>query len=408
MPRKAYSISMSCRYTLDKRLGLHYYKLAGRHYAQRQSFTTQPNNDNPVDLLDRLHDLASKINATPSKLKKDELVRQYPCCYHILRRIYDPHIRHWVTSKSVIAYLQRQDPDRKYPPPPKSLAELLDTLSSRRVTGHAALETVSSFYREYCKTKEHQQIFWRVLDKNLKMGLSVRSLRPVLEEKDTPTTNIKAHGSRSSNSTKMFSDVALAMAMTPSLEKRLFEDSPQRSDWYASRKLDGVRCITFITRQQDGSSYDIRFFSRTGRTFDTLEKVESNILTCLNLHRPQESFVLDGEICVYPPGEGPLEDFLETLRQIRNRNQPMENPVYEIFDMVSMEGFISGKEETMFAKRQQRLANFLIPPQYHIRMVPQVKVTSLEMLSEIKKSAIESGWEGLIVRKDTIYEGKRR
>ncbi|KAI9488684.1 hypothetical protein BDB00DRAFT_772010 [Zychaea mexicana] len=362
----------------------------------------------PTLELDQLYKLATIINGTSSTLEKAERLLEYPACHDILRRIYDPHLRHYISSRTVLAHIKQQQQLQTATATTSestttlpSLEELLDALSSRRLSGKAALNAAATFYSTYCKTDEQRQIFCRILDRNLKMGMSVTTIQRLLQKQN----NDMQSGSDSGD--LQFKSVALAS--TAANWKPTPDES--NSEWYASRKLDGVRCIAYV-RDPDC----ITFYSRTGRVFHALQKVRDAIRSRLledsdhnndkQQQRQPSPFVLDGEICVFNQ-DSSMEDFLKTLRQIRTLQQPMENPVYEVFDMVGVQGFREGKDLTRFKERQERLAQFIQSPQPHLRMVEQIKVDSPKQLAALKSKAVKNGWEGLILRKNVGYEGKR-
>ncbi|KAF7723564.1 hypothetical protein EC973_001853 [Apophysomyces ossiformis] len=355
-------------------------------FARRYSTPVNSVAKSPDQQLQQLHELGTALNKTTSILERHAVLLEYPCCHSILRRIYDPHLRHHITSKRMLAYLEQQKINTT---PANSLIELLDALSSRQITGNAALDAAAAFYINHCKTDIQRLMFCRVLDRNLKVGVSVRTVCKILKHVDEPKT------SETDNS---FFHVSLANTLHPGCEHKLWDSkSYDHGDWYASRKLDGVRCIAFVKQG------DIRFYSRTGRMIKSLQKVEEAIRT--RLTEKQQNFVLDGEICIYDNGS--TENFLAVNRQIRMKDRPMTNPVYEVFDYISIDGFMAGKDPTTFAERQRQLAAFIQKPQPHLRAVEQTKVTSATELLHMKEQAILNGWEGLIVRNNVFYKGKR-
>ncbi|KAI7874891.1 DNA ligase/mRNA capping enzyme [Lichtheimia hyalospora FSU 10163] len=299
-----------------------------------------------------------------------------PCCQSIMKRIYDPHSRFYLSSKSVLAYIERQSDNKSISAEaaPKSLEALLDALASRQLTGNAALEAAASYYLSYCHTNSQRQIFCRVLDRNLKMGVSTKTMQQILRRDDDQFR---------------FPSVALAHHVPSPLHPL------DNGEWYASRKLDGVRCIALVNHD------DIRFYSRTGRRFETLQKVEQAIRQ--RQKKNGGSFVLDGEICVY---DKHMEDFISVMKQIRTK-QPMDHPVYEVFDLVDTKGFMKGVDPTPFTQRQHTLESWVGHSQPHLRMVPQTRITSKTMLEQMKNKAASHGWEGLVLRRDTGYQGKR-
>lgn len=337
----------------------------------------------PGALLERLCKLSEAVNRDSTKAGKEAILSQYPECHPVMMRIYDPHLRHHISSKSMLAYLEQAE---ELPAPPNSLPELLDALSSRRLTGHAALAAAASFYRAYCTTEPLQTIFCRVLDRNLKIGISTQTLNRVIVNDKAPIPG-----------------VALAMTLKPGTEANLWTKYPN-AEWYASRKLDGVRCLAIVTNDTIG------FYSRTGRAFHTLQKVKEAIeWRVATVKTPHPPFVLDGEICVYKEGQDPpMEDFTMTLRQIKRQQEPMPNPVFQVFDLIDLDAFLKGKGNTLFTERQKLLFNFIGERQQYLDIVEQRRVNSVDELMHMKTEAVECGWEGLILRRNVSYEGKRR
>ncbi|KAI7893292.1 uncharacterized protein EV154DRAFT_537141 [Mucor mucedo] len=337
----------------------------------------------PADQLESIHRLSLSVNGTSSTIEKHALLAQFPACHSTLKRIYDPHTRLFITSKSAKAYLTKQT--NMEPTTFHHLDDLLDALSSRHITGKAASQAVASFYTTYCHSEAHQNIFWRIIDRNLKMGVSVQTVDHTILRDPT-----KMDVSRIS--------VALATSYTPN--KLTDVDG-----WYVSQKLDGVRCIAMIR-----STGDIQFYSRTGRLFTSLQKVRAVLEHQLKKGVADgEEFVLDGEICAYADdGDPSQEDFVKASSQVRRTNEEMENPVFQVFDRIRLQDFIEKSGDQTLLQRQEALQKFVgKDPLDHIKVVKQAKLNSLEEFEHIKAQAVEKGWEGLMLRKDVPYEGKR-
>lgn len=349
----------------------------------------------PVEQLESLSKLSAAVNATSSNIEKQAILNKYPASHSTLKRIYDPHLRHFVSSKQVLAYLKKQHPTaetRSF----TDLNELLDALSSRAITGHAANRSVALFYTTYCQTEALRNIFWRIIDRNLKMGVSVRTIRHLLT---TPSSTEK----HQENAKPANMSVALATSFS-STKKNPFLLS---DGWHVSQKLDGIRCIAMIRAiNNDDTEYDVQFYSRTGRPFTSLQKVKSDILSRLEKTTEKNEFVLDGEICVYNEGDK-NEDFLKAMGQVRRMNEEMENPVYQVFDYIQLQSFLAAKGDVTFSQRQQQLKAFVGSDLSHLKVVEQVKLENMDHLESMKKKVIEKGWEGLILRRDVPYEGKR-
>jgi DNA ligase-1 len=348
----------------------------------------------PIDQLESLYSLSTLVNNTPKTLEKHALLKKYPASHSTLKRIYDPHLRHYLSAKLVINYLEAHPELAKTKSLYNNLDDLLDALSSRAITGYTAREAVASFYTTYCKTLEHQNIFWRVIDRNLKMGVSVKTIYHQLSNNTSGALNNA-------------SNISVALASTTSNKKKDPFDLTL-DDWYVSQKLDGIRCVAIVRpKQNNQSQHDIQFYSRTGRPFTSLHKVQVDIEKRLDSLALKDEFVLDGEVCAYSSQNTENENFIKALSQVRRSNEEMENPVYQVFDRISLQSFLETKGDQLFSARQKQLKVFVGPSTQHMKLVKQTKLESLEQLNSIKEQSVQKGWEGLILRKDTPYEGKR-
>ena len=160
-------------------------------------------------------------------------------------------------------------------------------------------------------------------------------------------------------------------------------------DWYASRKLDGVRALCRINEHGE-----IQFYSRTGKKYDTLNVIKSSMYN-LGL----EGLVLDGELCIEKDG---LEDFQSILKEVRKSEHTIKNPKFYIFDALTLDEFDKGASKVTLTTRLQR-----IPKIKHCEILGQVKVNNKTQLEDIQEDFISKGYEGTMLRKDTGYKGKR-
>lgn len=343
---------------------------------------SQSKEPNASKELESLAELTELMNKTPSTNAKQELLAKYPNCSDILQRIYAPHTRFWVSSRAIIQFEKKcEETHSEF----TSLRELLDQLSTRQLTGNSALAAACGFMTQYCQTPEMREIFFKVIDRNMRMGVSLQTLNRVFPN---PTQNFR---------------VALAMSFKGDSSSLIGKEEP----WYASRKLDGVRCLALATKTPDSDEWTIDCRSRTGRPFVTLEKVQ-NALREVMRDYSGPPVVFDGEICVYTENDH-LETFVTALKQIKTLDSQMENPVYQIFDLIPTEGFATGYDETVFSQRYENLHHLLKgADQSVVRVVPQTLLVNKEDLLDMEKTAAEKGWEGIMLRKNAPYEGKRR
>lgn len=337
---------------------------------------------NATKQLESLAELTELMNKTPSTIAKQELLAKYPNCADILKGIYAPHTRFWVSSRAIIQFEKKgEETESQF----TSLRDLLDQLSTRQLTGNSALSAACAFMKKYCQKPELREIFFKVIDRNMRMGVSLQTLNRVFPN---PIPDFR---------------VALAMP---------FKSDPlsllgKEETWYASRKLDGVRCLALASRASSTEDWNIDCRSRTGRPFVTLEKVQNALKEALKNYHGHD-VVFDGEICVYTDNDH-LETFVSALKQIKTLDCQMEKPVYQIFDLIPTENFARGYDETVFSKRFKMLQQLLSSADESvIRVVPQTLLVNKEDLIDMEQTAAENGWEGIMLRKNGAYEGKRR
>jgi DNA ligase-1 len=184
-------------------------------------------------------------------------------------------------------------------------------------------------------------------------------------------------------------DVALAQAYDEKTKKKV----DWNDGWYASRKLDGVRCLGVIDDKGK-----VKFYSRQGKEFLTLDNLKPSIekLGLTNM-------VFDGEVCVVD--ENGNEDFQGIIKEIKRKDHTIEKPFYYIFDLLTSKDFVDKESITTISERLETARSYVMDDDY-IGVLKQILADDMVMETMMEKSKRE-GWEGLMLRKDTTYKGKR-
>ena len=252
----------------------------------------------------------------------------------------------------------------------KNFFDLLDDLKNRKITGHDAIAAVNSFIEHH---SDYEELIHCVIDKDLKTRAGDKIINKA----------IKDHIPEFS--------VALADKYEPKLVD--WEDG-----WYVSRKIDGARCIGIVD-----SSGDTTFYSRTGKIFDTLDVVRDGIKS-LGL----SSVVLDGELCLVD--ENGNEDFQGVMKELRKKDHTIPNPSFKIFDMISHDEFYSkkGKSSNTYSYRYKSLCYQMRDNECPcLSVLEQELITDDEHFNEWAARSAKEKWEGLMLRADEPYKGKR-
>lgn len=326
-----------------------------------------------------LQKLINELNISNSTLDKLNTLskEEYNNAFikDILLYTYDPFRQYYITPDNLKKRKELTSNTNRF----SSIFDLLNELSSRKITGHQAISDTNYFIEQH---SDYSNIIYDILDRNLKTRVSEKLINKVFTDL-IPTF-----------------EVALANKYD---EKQASKIDFEKEAYYASRKLDGLRCLCVIKKHDD-----IKFYSRSGNEFLTLDVLKEEVLK-LNL----ENVVLDGEICIIQEqiddnSNTEKEDFQSILKEYNKKNHTIKNPKYKIFDFISFNDFSKGFSKQILSERQKFLKIAL--QNYngkHLNVLEQWKIESKEHLELLKQEAIKYNWEGLMIRKDCFYEGKR-
>ncbi len=320
--------------------------------------------------LDQLQFLVDELNENNSSSYKRNVLTRHPECKKILERVYSTFETFGVTSKTILKYSPRSNGRSSLY---TTTYQLLDDLAARRLSGHEALEMVWAFIEA---NPEHENLILLILDRNLETRANAKLINKVWPGL------IRTY------------DVALAEDIEEIPRGNLPNFEIDR--WFASRKLDGLRNISEIIG--DVTS----FFSRRGKEFTSLGVLAGAIWA--NLSDTTPNLVLDGEICIVD--DDGIEDFNAAVSEVKTKDHTVQNPRYYIFDILSIEDFRSKTSVISFWDRQRWLRS-VVSENPFMRIVPQTLIKDQAHFDELFREAVEKGWEGLILRKDVSYLGKR-
>ena len=140
-----------------------------------------------------------------------------------------------------------------------------------------------------------------------------------------------------------------------------------------------------------------------GKELTTLNKVKEAIEATGIVNT-----VFDGEICLVDQDGN--EDFQGIMKQLRRKDHQIENPAYMIFDMLHKPVFEDKKGGEELGSRLHKLRSFLAGRNINndiLRYTEQYQIADDEHLETWIKLAGENNWEGVMLRKNVAYEGKR-
>ena len=249
-------------------------------------------------------------------------------------------------------------------------------LANREVTGDAAERllqaTVALF--EY----ESQEILYKIIDRNLKIGISLDNFLDVIGEKESKF------------------EVALAMNLD-----KVKGINPIDGTYFISRKLDGCRCICYVNKVF--SDTWVEFKTRQNKIITTLDNLVEPIKEFTKNFGPGE-YVLDGEVCLMDDAGN--EDFQGLMKEVTRKDHTIEKPRYNVFDLLTRSEFDGESVSPNFSDRLNMMHE-LATPNKNVVLLEQELVTSQEVMDRWTGIAQNCGWEGCMLRKDAPYKRGR-
>jgi DNA ligase-1 len=311
-----------------------------------------------------LKEFIEKMRSTSSANEKAEIIKNSSEFIHkILEYTYNPYKQYYVTSKTckknsgLIKYNTHQTP-----------FTLLDDLTNRVYTGHDAIHQING----YGMNVDGGELIYKIIDKDLDIRAGAKVIN-----KGVP---------------------GLIPTFSVALAKEYDSKCDWSDGWYASRKLDGVRCLAVVNYEGECTLY-----SRMGKELTTLNKVKKAIEAS-----GITNTVFDGEICLID--ENGDEDFQGIMKQLRRKDHQIENPAYMIFDMLHKPNFDNQKGGPILSQRLGALRGFLTGryiTDNTLRYTDQFQITGDKHFDDWSEMAVKRCWEGFMIRKDVTYEGKR-
>jgi len=322
--------------------------------------------------MEELQQFVNQMRATSSSLDKVEILKkQSDFIQKVLEYTYNPYKQYNVTSKTCKKNVGLFCYNRY-----NSIFKLLDDLTNRVHTGHDAIALVNGFVTATAN-HNYEDLIYSIIDKDLKIRAGAKVLNKAWPGL-IPTF-----------------EVALAQTYEPKLAS--FGEGATDT-WYASRKLDGVRCLAVVDVNGTCTLY-----SRMGKEFTTLNKVKYAIEATGIINT-----VFDGEICIIDKDGN--EDFQSVMKELRRKDHQIENPTFMLFDMIHKSDFDKEKSTDILSERLQTLRTWL-GPRYDtketLRYLDQAVITDERHFDIWAQMATDNNWEGFMLRKDTFYEGKR-
>ena len=251
---------------------------------------------------------------------------------------------------------------------------MLEALRTRSLTGHNA-KTAIEFMSEQFDSAEWNGLCRRVIIKDLRCGISEKTLNKVLEN------------------TEWRIPVFTCQLATDSEKHTAKMKGPKRIE----QKLDGVRVLAVMTKTT------VNLYSRNGKPFENFP----HIVEALDLIKNKfaktfqswpHGFILDGEIIG--------ESFQALMKQAQRKSDVQtEGMVYSVFDFIPLADFERGFSNAQQHKRLDLLEKYraVFDSTDCVRLMDGITVDldsaeGHDVMRRYAEDAVEAGFEGIVIK----------
>jgi DNA ligase-1 len=315
-----------------------------------------------------------------SKYENNEKIKK------ILALIFNKNIKTNITSKKLITFKKKQLNISNNINTPNNIFELFLGLSNGKWSGNLACKVVWNYIDLH---KKYEDIILMILDKKINIGMNIKEINKSFQ-------------------VPIIRDFSVALADNFKTSIKYFENH-KNDMWYISKKIDGVRWIVRCNFVDPGK-WKITSYTRQGKIKQNITIIESyfkKIFGDLDTKEfSQKSYVFDGELC-YVDNKG-NQQFQKTISKVLSKAKITRNVVYYIFDLLYGNEFDLKKSKRTLISRYNLLQKILPNKKLNdsVNIVSQVE-WSVENFVNAKQKSCELKWEGLILRRNCEYKGKR-
>ena len=252
---------------------------------------------------------------------------------------------------------------------------------NRSLTGNLARDTLNELMSN-CTNSQWNDWYRRILIKDLRCGVSEKTLNKVVEKK--------------------YADYAIPVFGCQLAHDSANHESKVTGKRFIEVKLDGVRVITIV--HPDGR---VNMFSRNGKEFVNFPHITNQFTEIAS--SLLEPWVFDGEIM--------SSSFQDLMKQVHRKSDVQaEDAVLHLFDCIPLVHFEKGLWNAAQEFRSNHLKEFML---HHQDLLPNVTMVGQELVDlnseagkskykEINALAIEGGYEGIMIKDpEAPYECKR-
>lgn len=280
--------------------------------------------------------------------------------------------------------------------PWEEFCNLLDDLSQRQLTGHAARDAIEEISQRF-DSNEWNNFCRAVLRKDLRAGISDKTINKICKNTE-------------------YEIPVFGCQLATNCENRPEMQGIKRLE----PKLDGVRVLMYVSGigvNPSGAPVKVTgsavCYSRNGKVFENFTHIEEQVLKYFDKLVETNSnlangFVLDGEVVG--------NSFQELMRQARRKVQVQAaDSVFHIFDIIPLNDFYRGYWNAPLIKRLDFLKKMskYFDKMPNVELLPHIEVDldtkeGVKQFEQYAHDMVANGFEGIMIKSlDAPYECSR-
>lgn len=317
----------------------------------------------------KIVNIVDRLKSTNSRKDKEQILAENKdniLLQKILKFVYNPYIRTGMCDKKLNKNVD------KFGYTYTTISEVMEYLIKNNTGQDIDIATVKVYLSYLCK--EERNLATEIITKNLKMGITAKTINKVFGETFIPIFEVM----RAKNLKEHINKVTGSFTLT--------------------EKINGLRCIIIKHNNK------IKFMSRQGHLLEGLGHIEKELAQVM-----PDSYVLDGELLHEDiDGLSSEELFNLTTSIVRAKDKDKSKIKFFVFDSLPYDEFITGKSNKSYSTRRIKTYKILKNTKSIKTLRPFYIGTDLNEAYKLLDELSSQDKEGLMLNiNNRKYESKR-
>lgn len=316
-----------------------------------------------IEIIKELQNKAGRIDKE-NIIKENEENKLF---IQVLKFVYDPYIVTGLSKKKIGKKVKVKSNIRL-----KSIEEVMNYLKSN----NTGTDLDISNMQDWLNNQEEKEILTQIVTKELKCGITAKTINKALGENLIPEFNVM-------------------------LAQSYFKDdnfNRVKGDFVLTTKLDGMRVVGI--REGD----NVKFLSRQGQVILGLNQLSEEFL------RLSTNMVYDGELLLKNDKNLASDDLYRETMKVARKDGEKKNLEFHMFDMLPLDEFQNGESKDTYINRKNEMEKIFEDDEFeYIVKVPILYYgDDKSVINRFLDLAKENNEEGIMLNTcEGLYQCKR-